>query len=289
MKRYKVKEIADLLDITPQTLRRYDKLGIVAPSRDEENDYRTYLTLDFMQLLRLKGLRNYDLSLKNCRKIFDSDIKGASKVFLNHADALAAEIERLKELEHQSRLQYARLKDCEELSHLPYKMELRPAYKFFSFMDVHDLTNYSQAKEELGQFTMIMPPMRSCIVYPRESLPGPQYIYGLCAPDNELTGVDEALLNKCVSYPPCYCLTTVEQNTGVSTAVSTENSTKTSGQMRVENMLKLVEDNGYEVSGDIIGEILHMWKKPKKPNIPEQYQFHHYIKMWIPIKPLSEK
>lgn len=285
MKRYKVKEIADLLDITTQTLRRYDKLGIVSPSRDEENDYRSYLTLDFMQLLRLKGLRNYDLSLKECRTIFDRDVEGAARLFRDHADSLAAEIERLQALEHQARLQYARLKDCGELAQVPFRIEQRPALRVFPFMDVHELMNYSQAKEELGRFTAIMPPMRSCVVYARDSLPSPRYMYGLCAFDEELGGVDAALLDRCIRYPPCCCLTTVEQNTGVSTEVSREDSTKTAGQMRVEGMLALAADNGFDINGDIVGEILHMRKIPQKTNVPEQHRFHHSIKMWIPVQP----
>lgn len=285
MKRYKVKEIADLLAITTQTLRRYDSLGIIDPVRDEENSYRTYQTLDFMQLMRLKGLRGYGFGLEESCHIYDYDIAGATKAFAAHADALAAEIKRLKAMEHQTRLQHERLRECEALTHVPFRTELRPALKAFLYMDVHDLVNYSQVKEELGGFIKVMPPMRSCILYPKKDLPSPMYKYGLCAFESELADVDPAIIDKCVSYPPAFCLTTVMQNTGVSTVASAENSAVTAGQLRVEKMLSMVKDNGYELAGDIIGEIHHMWKEIKDSTVPVQYRFHHYIKMWIPVRP----
>ena len=37
-KRYKVKEMADLLGMSTQTLRRYDDLGIIFPERGDDND-----------------------------------------------------------------------------------------------------------------------------------------------------------------------------------------------------------------------------------------------------------
>jgi len=96
------------------------------------------------------------------------------------------------------------------------------------------------------------------------------------------------LIGRCVSYPPCQCITTVVQNTGVSTAASSESGGKTAGELRVERMLNLVKENGCELAGDIIGEIHHMWKEVKDPNVPLQHSFHHYIKMWIPVRPLRE-
>lgn len=287
MKRYKVKEMADLLGMTTQTLRRYESLGIIAPARDEENSYRTYQTLDFMQLMRLKGLRGYGLGLKESCQIYDHDIAGVANAFAEQADALAAEIERLKAMEHQARLQHARLKDCEELTHIPFRTEMRPALKAFLYMDTHDLGDYSRAKKGLGTIMEFMPPMRSCVLYPQESLPSPEYKYGLCAFDHELTDVPSAQLEQCVSYPPVFCLTTVIQSTGVSTAASAENSAVTSGQLRVEKMLRMVAENNYELVGDIIGEIHHMWKEVKDPAVPVQHRFHNYIKMWIPVRPLS--
>jgi len=166
LKRYKVKEIADLLGMTTQTLRRYDSLGIIEPAREEGNSYRTYQTLDFMQLLRLKSLRNYGFGLEESCDMYDCDIAAAAKAFENHADALAAEIERLKGLEKQTRLQHARLKDCAELVQETFRFEMRPACKVFLYMDVHELTDYSRTKDQLGGFIEIMPPMRSCVLYP---------------------------------------------------------------------------------------------------------------------------
>ena len=60
---YKVSDLAKLLDLTPETIRYYESVGIVKPRHDEVNRYRYYLSTDFSRLYIAKTLRSMGFSL----------------------------------------------------------------------------------------------------------------------------------------------------------------------------------------------------------------------------------
>lgn len=60
---FKIKEMADLYDIGTDTLRHYDKIGLLKPSRSS-NGYRLYSIQDLYQLNLIRDLRNLDFSLE---------------------------------------------------------------------------------------------------------------------------------------------------------------------------------------------------------------------------------
>lgn len=60
---FKIKEMADLYDIGTDTLRHYDKIGLLKPSRSS-NGYRLYSVQDLYKLNLIRDLRNLDFSLE---------------------------------------------------------------------------------------------------------------------------------------------------------------------------------------------------------------------------------
>lgn len=98
-KRYKVKEMADLLGMSTQTLRRYDDLGIIFPERGDDNDYRFYKMSDMIQLLRLQSLRNCGFGLKESCGVYAVSLENAVEAYGAHADGLQKKIERLRRCE----------------------------------------------------------------------------------------------------------------------------------------------------------------------------------------------
>jgi len=56
-------EVADLFDVTPKTLRHYEKLGLLEPDR-ADNDYRLYSPEDVLRIRRIRQLQSLGLSLK---------------------------------------------------------------------------------------------------------------------------------------------------------------------------------------------------------------------------------
>ena len=75
MKKYlTIKEASDLLSITPQTLRKWEKKGVLVPYRNPVNNYRVYEVEQiekFIEEMRNERLRRGRFRLKV--KIIESD------------------------------------------------------------------------------------------------------------------------------------------------------------------------------------------------------------------------
>lgn len=69
-KLYLVSEAARITGLTSETLRHYDRIGLIKPSKKSlENSYRYYSEEDIVSLNTIKALSYMDLSLKEIKEI----------------------------------------------------------------------------------------------------------------------------------------------------------------------------------------------------------------------------
>ena len=53
-----------------QNIRYYEKMGLLHPQRNEENNYRVYTADDIRRLKRIRLFRRLDMPLEDIRKMF---------------------------------------------------------------------------------------------------------------------------------------------------------------------------------------------------------------------------
>lgn len=71
-KRYRIGELSKIKNIDAQTLRYYDKIGILSPEIvDEKNNYRYYSLEQFIEVDRIKFYKILGLSLEEIKKFKD--------------------------------------------------------------------------------------------------------------------------------------------------------------------------------------------------------------------------
>lgn len=68
-KLYSIQEVSRMLRISKDTLRYYDRIGIVSPSR-EDNQYRRYSKDDLIDLMNIQIMQYADFSLDEIRGKF---------------------------------------------------------------------------------------------------------------------------------------------------------------------------------------------------------------------------
>lgn len=91
------KQVEDLVGLSRQNIRYYEKEGLLAPNREKGNSYRDYSQEDVERLKMIKMLRMLDMPLKEIERVLKNEIP------LQEAAAV-----RQKELlEHQKQLQAA--------------------------------------------------------------------------------------------------------------------------------------------------------------------------------------
>ena len=102
MQEFTIKQAAELAGTTSETLRHYDRIGLVKPcQRDKFSGYRYYSQQEIVQLKTIELLKMMDFSL--------TDIKD----LLQQKD-LSCVIARLKQAEQSADQKIARLKYAKE-------------------------------------------------------------------------------------------------------------------------------------------------------------------------------
>ncbi len=111
MKEYNISEVAKMFGICSESLRNYERRGLVAPLRNESG-YRTYTKPDIYILSGIRFLRNAGYSLEDIELLFQSDYAQALSIRQKRCEELEQEIAYL-----QLKLQAMR-KECDDFASL---------------------------------------------------------------------------------------------------------------------------------------------------------------------------
>lgn len=91
-----IKEISDMYNIGIDSLRYYEKIGLLHPKRGD-NGYRIYTLSDIYKLNLISDLKNFDLSMKQIKEYLDEqDIQHTKKFLDNELDHIEEKIDELK-------------------------------------------------------------------------------------------------------------------------------------------------------------------------------------------------
>ena len=90
-----INEVARLAGTTSRTLRHYDELGLLKPSRVGDNGYRYYDEASVVRLQRILLLRDLGLSLADIRRVIDGS-KSDVEALRAHLRWLELEAERVQ-------------------------------------------------------------------------------------------------------------------------------------------------------------------------------------------------
>lgn len=103
--KFLIGEFARLFNISSDTLRYYDKIGILKPQYDEKNHYRYYDVRSIFKLSRILFFKNLDISLNEIKKYMENKNIGNLISMLKKKDKeLDFKIHHLMNLKHKINL-----------------------------------------------------------------------------------------------------------------------------------------------------------------------------------------
>ena len=95
---YSIRELANLSGVTPRTLRWYDQIGLLKPSRVSESGYRFYGPAEVNRLQDILLYRALGVELAKIKTCLDDPSYDRLAVLRNHLSALTQEQLRLERL-----------------------------------------------------------------------------------------------------------------------------------------------------------------------------------------------
>lgn len=72
-KRYKIGRISDLMGISSESIRYYEREGIIKPQKVADSGYRTFSAWDLHVLIRTRMFRKYGYTLSETSEVFQED------------------------------------------------------------------------------------------------------------------------------------------------------------------------------------------------------------------------
>lgn len=89
---FSVGEAAKAVNATSETLRHYDRIGLVKPSKkDDRTNYRYYTNEDIVRLNTVRALQKMDLPLRKIKEVLEYDNLEKIIAFLSEAEQKADE------------------------------------------------------------------------------------------------------------------------------------------------------------------------------------------------------
>lgn len=99
MKKYRIGELANLANVTERTLRYYDKINLLKPSKVLSNGYRQYTDSDLIKLQKILSLKHLGFSIEEIFPIVleDQNLKDSFKMQIDLIDSRIKHMNAIKE------------------------------------------------------------------------------------------------------------------------------------------------------------------------------------------------
>lgn len=123
---YKVSDLSKILDISSNTVRRYEGMGYLAPDRMDMNGYRVYGAGDVTKMIIINHYRKIGFSHAEIAKIFKGNYHEKIELYEERLAAMDKELELLSGLRHMLKDDLALMKKIESIKDGFYQRDCVP-------------------------------------------------------------------------------------------------------------------------------------------------------------------
>lgn len=248
--KYCIGEFAEILGVTADTLRLYEKYNIIKPNKDIKNNYRYFNDMDARNLLMSRWYRSMQIPLQDVAVLtqhssfddivnkinerqekLEEEIK-KSTMLLNRIVKINAELNRIK----------FSINKCEKKK-IPGIYRLKQTNKNLLVKDERIIDSVS-AWMNLLPYTFFSFKIEGKTIFSEED--HFDYNWGLAIYEDEIHSFDIEINENIEYFGPETCISSVI------ISWHREGIMKKSLQF----MIDYIKDNGYSIAGDITGKIL---------------------------------
>ena len=125
---YNTNELSRLLDVSTNTIRRYEKMGYLSADRNEQNGYRKFSHADVEKLMYVAKYRKVEFSHEEIADILNEDRKAIVKRFETRKEEIDAQIRHLQAVSHMLKDDIMLMHRVEEYGSDVIELECSPFY-----------------------------------------------------------------------------------------------------------------------------------------------------------------
>lgn len=244
--KFTIGEFAKLKNITSETLRYYDRVGLLKPIKtDEKTGYRYYSILQYERLSTILELRQLGMSIEEIKKYFDNrNLNQSINILKQKYNELEEKIKELKALEKSTKEKIKHLEYISKVDHseeiIIKNIEKRYVITFDReiFNEVELNYSYVELENELNEIAPIVGSNRyGAIIGEKSSNNIIERVFKLFLFIDDTGNMDENKI-KIIPKGDYVCM----YYKGFIWDISS----------KIEKMIKFIEKENYEICGDII-------------------------------------
>ena len=250
---YKVSDLSKILDISSNTVRRYEGMGYLSPDRMDANGYRVYGASDVTKMIIINNYRKIGFSHAEIAKIFKGSYHEKIQIYEDRLEAMDKELELLSGLRHMLKDDLALMKKIEAVKNGFYQRDCVPL-NYVLYSENGELLKDDDRLDTIQQFFYNATELRYIYIFKKEEIE--QGILscneGIAVKDihmdrfglkiNEYTGIYEKKpsIMKIVQLPLNFAECEQEEKERLF-------------HRMFDDVLCFLEENKLSISGDIIG------------------------------------
>lgn len=255
---YKVSDLSKILDISSNTVRRYEGMGYLSPDRMDANGYRVYGAADVTKMIIINNYRKIGFSHAEIAKILKGSYQEKISLYEERLVAMDKELELLTGLRHMLKDDLALMKKIEAVTDGFYERDCVPM-NYVLYSEKGELLKEDGRLDTIQEYFYNAAELRYIYIFKKEEIE--QGILacneGIAVKDvhmerfglalNEYTGVYEKRnsIMKIAKLP-------------LNFAECQQTEKERLFHEIFDDMLSYLKDNQYAVSGDVIGVKISM-------------------------------
>lgn len=268
--KYMVGKISQMLDVSIETVRNYEKMGLVTPERNNLNDYRLYDAVDVNILRRARSYMGYHgIGMKqSANLLLSGTIDNLAEVLAQSGEELRKQIDKELELLFFTR---EKQKHLQRLSTMEgqFVIEYSPAMYGFIYRERDAFIPDSAVQRLFHDWNQIRPFTEASVHYDQRDFlsDGYRIMHGLLIEKSyaDFFGIAQDELVQ--FYPSRKCLYTL-----IVTPIETEIVRESSFHSAIGEALA---QRGLTLSGDPFGRVVHTSRASSC--------YQHFVELWVPV------
>ena len=126
--KYKTNELAKILGVTTNTIRRYEKNGYIEPEKSDDSGYRSYTKGDVVKIALIRQLRKCGFTHAEIEGFINNSMEGIREIAQKKLDDIDREMLRLKYLRHWLKDNIRLMDVCRDIGDGFVFMDCPPVY-----------------------------------------------------------------------------------------------------------------------------------------------------------------
>ena len=266
--KYKISEVAKLLDITPEAIRYYESKGIITPERSQDTGYRYYNGWEIHMLIRARTYRELGYSLEETSNLLNHyETKDIISYLTRREEHIKQEILRSKNLLKYIEREKQNIINSHELIG-NYSIEYRPDIYRLQMQDGYVLHPDKELRQTIYNWIDKIPFVFTSTLFPLEDVKnnGKGFTVGLGIYKEyaELLNIEESDYVR--FFPSELC---------VLTGIQSKSSRDITPEL-LTPAINYMNSQGMELTGDVLTKSALMRK------VDEEYINWHQA--WLPFK-----